>query len=264
MKHLLSIVVVGCLGTVSAVASADNHAPDDEKIQLTLPAKRWMVNALLEVNLSKDSAFEPVSIAPDVWYGVNDKLTLGVTHSGYGTAGFFGGVGNGICFTGESNGCAEVYQNLGLTGRYSLLRGDLAVALQGGAYIRTFDPFLLSMQAGALARWTSDRFSLLAQPMFTFGVTERDLGNKEILSIPVGVNIAATEKVSLGLQTGVVLPLQNTGDVWTIPASAVASYLLSQRYYLFGAFSLPTLLGGDAINDGVDARTLSLGFGYAL
>ncbi len=276
MKRYLPALIAACIGSAPGLVQADGQydpmaaptsAPTatDDGTQLTLPASRWLVNGLVEINLSDDNVFEPVSIAPDLWYGLNDDLTLGIVHSSYGINGLFGGVGSGLCLTGDGDGNCDpdVYTNLNIAARYSVQKGALPIAVTGSIGILDFDPFQLAVNIGAMARWASGSISAVVQPNFKFGLTERDAGNKEVLTLPVGVHYDVSKQLALGAQVALALPFDNTGDTWRIPVSVVGNYLVGQQWYVFGAFTLQSVVGGDLTPDAFDGRVLSLGVGYA-
>src|SRR5215468_2469323 len=89
----------------AAAASAGGEGGE----QLTLQKGRLVVNAYLGIGLSNGSAFKPITISPDLWYGVTDDITAGLVHSAVGTYGFMGGAGlaglagNSLCISGSSS-----------------------------------------------------------------------------------------------------------------------------------------------------------------
>lgn len=280
-KSMLAAAALGALATASAPigavfadttdASNDIRAelrpadPSQAGERMVLPMQRVLVQGFVEVNLSSDAALKPVSIAPDAWYGLDDALTLGLIHSTSGTTGFFGGVGSGLCITGSSNGCDSVYDNVGLAARYHLLSKPVVLAADAGVFVRDFDPFQLAVKAGVVGKWQVAKVSLLFQPNLFIGITERDSGNKELLNIPVAGMLSLTPTLGLGLQTGVVLPLSGTGDLWQLPVSIGARYMATGMLSVDGVFSLPLIAGGDAYaNTGFDARVLTLGVSVVL
>jgi hypothetical protein len=92
--QLRNLAVLGIvLSSGHAFAESEPSGPD----QLTMPKGKLLVDAFVELNLSKDNAFKPVSISPDVWYGVTNDLTLGLVHSSIGATGVIGGVGDALC-----------------------------------------------------------------------------------------------------------------------------------------------------------------------
>src|SRR6187431_1751683 len=99
-------------------AAKEDGAPTGERV--VLPAKRLYGRALLEIDLSADSAFDPVALAPDVYYGVSPDFTVGLVHSSVGILGVIGETGSSLCFTEK---CDGVYHNFGLDGRYQFLTG---------------------------------------------------------------------------------------------------------------------------------------------
>lgn len=259
-----------CSGSALAQEAAPQEtAPTAEPVttaverQLTLPGGKVFVDAFIEINLSKDFAFKPVSLAPDVWYGVSDDLTLGLVHSGRGATGLFGGFGDSLCLTGTSNGCAHVYDKVGLDARYHLLRsGGVTLAADGGLFAMSFDPFALSFKLGGIVRWQTDAISLEFGPSLLLGLTERGSGNKEVLTLPATFMYSLSPKLGLAAQLGMIVPFANT-DLYMFGASLGAQYFATDQLILDAAFSLPAIMGGSAVADGVDLRTFTLGVAYA-
>lgn len=255
----LAVMSIAMTGVVSA-----EEASDGVTDRMTVPKGTIRIDAFLEVNLSADSAFKPTSLAPDVWYGINDDLSVGLVHSGMGIGGFWAAAGNGLCFTGEDNGCAKIYDNLALLSRFHLLDGAVVLAGEGGLLINSLDPFTLGVKLGVTGRWQSGALSVIFAPSINIGITERDNGNKEILGVPVSVVYAATDSLGVGLQTGIVLPFDNTGELWRLPLSVGATFGINDKLSVGGAFSLIALAGGDLLPDAFDGRTFTLTAGYTL
>jgi hypothetical protein len=269
-QRFLGAALAALILTPAGVAHAQGEPEGDERHQMTMPKGQLLVRALLEINLSKDSAMEPVSLAPDFYYGVSDVLTVGVVHSGYGSGGFLGGFGNGLCLTGDTGGCAKVYDNVGLIGRYQFMDESVTLAADGGLIVRSFDPFQLSLRAGVVGAWRSGKVSVVFNPSLFLGVSERDgavmagTGNKEVLAAPVALMYQVSGALQAGLQTGVVIPFTDTGDTWQLPLSLGAQYAVNSRVAVLGAFSLPALAGGELVPTGFDVRSITLGgeFGF--
>jgi hypothetical protein len=260
-------------GAMAAPASAQDEGSPE--VQMTLPAGRVLIEAFFEANMSKELVFKPFSIAPDIWYGVNDDLTIGLVHSSHGAVGSFGGVGAGLCLAGEEKGCAMVYDNVGLDGRYHVWRQPgMALAVDGGLYAGPFDPFTLSVKLGAVGRWQSGGLSAELAPSVFIGMTQREpedgagvefvSGNKEIIHIPLSLFYAVMPKLGLGAQAFARVPTDHAGDTYNLGASLGAQYHANEQLRIDAAFTLPVLAGGDALETGADFRTLTLGVGYAL
>src|SRR5215831_12535101 len=56
--------------------------------RMTLPGGTFYINGVVETNLASGATGKPISLAPDLWYGASDKLTLGLVHSSRGSSGF--------------------------------------------------------------------------------------------------------------------------------------------------------------------------------
>jgi len=254
------LAIMAVVYSGSAVAQ---EAAATEELQLTLPGGKVFLNAFVEMNLSKGLAFKPVSIAPDVYYGVNDDLTLGLIHSGRGATGLFGSAGDGLCLTGKSNGCPKVYDNIGVDARYHLWRkGGIALAASGGFYAGALDPFTLSLKLGGIAHFRSKAFSFELGPSIFVGITKRSEGNKEVLSIPATFMYALPMRLGIAAQLGLFVPFSDTA-LTMFGASVGVQYFATDKLIFDAVFSLPALAGGSAVADGVDLRTFTLGVGYA-
>jgi len=256
----------GSADTTTGSASLDTSTmapgeglPAGATEQFTLPRGTLFLDAFLEINLSSDAAFKPVSLAPDLWYGVTDDLTLGIVHSSNGATGIIGGVGDALCLTGKDNGCASFYPGLGIDARYRL-KG--AFAFDGGLYVRDFDPFALAIKVGVVGRLRVSKLAIDVQPNLFLGLTERDSGNKELLTIPVTASYPVAPRLALYLQPALSTPFSDGRELWRLSLALGARFRVNDHLDLGLAFALPLLAGGPD-GTGADFRTLTLGAGYA-
>lgn len=233
-----------------------------ERLRMTLPEGRLLVQGSIQMNLSTDAAFKPVSLSPDVWYGLTEDLSLGLAHSSAGAGGFYGAAGTSLCLTGEENGCLDLYSNAALLGRYSLLDSGVGLAAQGGLVIGALDPFLLSVQLGVVGRWEMAPIAVVFQPSIQLGITERDAGNTDSLSLPVSAMYDVMPELAVGLQTGVTLGFEDIGNNWVVPMSLGGRYMVMPGVWAELVFSLPILVQGADNGPGAfDTRVLTLGGG---
>jgi hypothetical protein len=276
------VCVVLCGVLPSATAAADQEAETeagstpaaaaDGDVQLTLPKGRLVLDAYLAASLVSGAVFKPFALSPDIWYGATDKVTVGLIHSSVGATGFIGGANTPLCLAGSDGGCGDVYSGFGLDARYPLKAGPLALAADGGLYIRHFDPFQLALKIGAVGRWHSGKIAVEFAPNLFFGLTNRSggavgttsvAGNQEVFDLPATLLYAVTPKAALALQTGVILPLQSTGDLYAIPLSIGGHLHVNESLNVNLAFTLTALAGGSAQKTGFDGRSLTLGGTYA-
>jgi len=214
----------------------------------------------VQVNLSKDLVAKPISIQPDVWYGVMPKLEVGVAHSSMGLSGWWGGIGGGLCVTGTDNGCAKFYNGpVGVIAHYLLVEGGVDLAADAGVVIRALDPdMLLDLKLGVMGRWMSGKIMVMFNPNIWAGLTKRDAGNKEYLSIPVAVGYMVSPKLAAGVQTGITGPLDHFGDFYSIPVSLGAHFMVNDNLAAFGAFNLFRVAGFEGPG-AADLRGLTVG-----
>ena len=272
--RIVSVALVAASIAAAAPAAAQETVTEQ---QMTLPGSRFFVQVFAEASLSKDNAFKPFSLAPDLWYGVNDQITVGLVHSGRASTGLYGGAGNGLCLAGEDNNCPDVYANVGLDGRYHFYRsGGITLSGEGGLFAGPFDPFTAALKLGVVGRWQAGAIAVDAAPNIFIGLSEREpegdadvaigSNNKETVNLPISALYLLSSQIGLALQLGAVIPMQETGDLYTVGISLGGQYMLSNKMMIDAAFSLPMLVKGDAYEgvDALDVRTLTVGFGYAL
>jgi hypothetical protein len=216
----------------------------------------------IDVNLSKDFAGKPISITPDIWYGVMPKLQVGLAHSGMALTGFWaGGLGGGLCVTGEDNGCAKVYNGpVGLAANYGLLDdGKLALAADVAVIARALDPdFLLGAKVGVKGRYMAGKIGIGFNPNVYIGFTERDAGNKEVLNVPVDLGFMVNPKIMVGLQTGITGPLDGFGDAWSLPVSVGGVFTATPNINVGASFNLLRVASGVDGNEAFDNRSLTV------
>lgn len=243
--------------------------------------KVWITGPTVNVSLSTDAVAKPINLAPAIYYGVNEKLTVGITHSGGTTSltprpavlsfsipatpltpAITAAAGSGICVTGEDSGCPDAYRGIGLDAMFGLAAGKFSVAAHGGLDTVTFDPFTVALRVGALGNYmASDKLSIVFDPRISIGITERDGGNKESLDIPVWIWYHVNPKLGAFVSTGINGPLDGFGDAFSVPVGLGAMYKVNEKLGAGANFFFTNLAGK---NGGADGRSLGIVVDYAL
>ena len=235
--------------------------------RLTLPGGKFMLTAVVEANLAENAVGKPISVAPDLWIGVHDRFSFGIIHSARAATGFLTGAGSGLCFRGEGAcafGLGEVYTFAGAEARIGLTEGGFALAFMAGAQARAFDPELvLSGKAGFLARIHSSRIAIELAPAVYIGMTQRDF-NPDQFGAPVTIFLRLAGSFSLAVQGGVAFILDDVGNTWRVPAAAGFSWWVTPHVSFDAAFGLAAVADSDDATEAFDARTVTVGLGYAL
>jgi opacity protein-like surface antigen len=232
---------------------------------LTLPKGGLAVFVNLGVGMSKENAGDPISLSPDIWYGVSDQLSVGLTHSIYGLTGFWSGallgiLGPSLCLSGD--GCGDAYDVGAVQAKFGLKQdASMAFAAVGGLAYGISDPFTLSLRAGVEGVWRSGKIGVHFTPSIYIGLNERDAGNKESLHVPVSVMFAANPQLQVGVQTGIQGPLDGFGDSYSIPLGLGAIYMVNPNIMAGGAFMLERVAGFEGV-DAADLRSLSVFVGW--
>ncbi|MBA3462957.1 MAG: hypothetical protein H0T46_23580 [Deltaproteobacteria bacterium] len=265
MRRSLALIVAVLL--LAAGTAAADEAADKPRETMTMPKGKLVVNGFIEINLSENAAFKPVSLTPDVWYGVNDKLTLGLVHSSIAASGFVGGVADSLCITGLTRGCAKIYRNVGLKARYRL---KAPWTFDGGLLFPSVaQPTLVDIQAGASGRWRFKKIVVEFQPNLVIAVNQRSSGSDVLqprsqrLNLPGTVGYTVALKIELNAQLGLSVPTSSAGDFYTVPFSVGGRYMYKPNISFGLMFALPALLAGGKLTSGISTRTLILGVTYA-
>lgn len=257
-------------------------APTSALPPLTLGAGKIEIGGeTVTINLSADAVGKPISLAPAIYYGVNDKLTVGVTHDAGSTMWsprpafrtitivnpldptmtLTGVGGAGICLTGEDNGCNKVYDNVGLDALFSLAMGKFSVAAHGGLDVFSFDPFTLSLRAGVLGRYEiAPKIAVSFDPRISIGLTERDF-NKETIDVPAWLWFMASPKLAAYVSSGIAGPLDGFGDAFSIPLGVGANFNVNEKLSAGLDFQFLNIAGK---NSTADARAIGIRVGYKL
>lgn len=219
------------------------------------PAGQLWIRTLVGINASKGGFAKPFSIAPDVFYGVSDKLQVGLVHNG--PLGWQTFPGSGLCLAGDKNGCAKVYNNVGFDALYSLMNGSTDLSFHGAVYLAPLDPMAVAVTLGVAGKLhINDTMALFFDPALQIGVTKRDVGNnKERLYLPVEFQFQLQPQLALVAFTAIWGSLDGFGDSYVIPLGLGAFYNVNEMIDVGGRFSFDNLLGN---NSSADVRSISL------
>ena len=244
---------------------APEPAPAPPRPRLTLPKGKLGIALNIEANLSKDLAFKPVSLAPDISYGVTPKLTVMLVHSRFATTGFRGAAGSGVCITGKDNGCPKAYNNVGFEALFALLEDNLKVAANAGVHVVDLDQTWIDIKLGAKIRHDVGKLFITFLPSVYVGVNKRDEGNKGSLWAPVALWYKVIPKLALFVSSGIKGPISKFEDGFTIAVGGGGQYMVNKKAHVGASLIFPKVTGADAVPaKGADARYVQLWVGYTL
>jgi hypothetical protein len=198
------VVTHAVLGLAAATLGAGvAHADPDDVIARPLVLAPGAVEARVtaEINVQPRDIAHPMSLAPDVWYGLSPRWTIGLIHSDPSvdqiatTASF--------CVRESAiSPCDRLYRGSGLDVRFDALAGQLALAPRLRVLIRDIDPFKPAITLGALARWVHGRFSIAADPYLRLPLANHALGNRAALVVPLWLAVQPAARWAIALRTG--------------------------------------------------------------
>lgn len=230
---------------------------------VTLDAGKLNVAVNAEINTSSGKVAKPLSLAPDVSYGVSDDLTVSLVHSTFATTGFRGQAGRGLCLRSTDDGCTALYNNVGGEALYALAKGPFSAAANVGFHALNIDAGFYAAKVGAKVKYTAGQLVFSSQPSLFLGVTDRDKGNKESLFVPVLGQFKVSPQFLLGLGTGIKGPIWRFSNNWEVSLGASAVYNMSPALSLGASWTFGKLLGG-ADATGVDYRAVHVWGSYTL
>ncbi|HEY0479013.1 MAG TPA: hypothetical protein VGD37_15950 [Kofleriaceae bacterium] len=199
-------VVAAALGATMLAAPLARAEPDDvidDVIARPLVLAHGAVELRLtaEINVQPREVGQPTSLAPDAWWGVSPRWTLGLIHSDVSVDQI--ATSASFCVRqSEISACNRLYHGSGLDVRYGALAGDLAIAPRMRLLIRDIDPIKPAITLGALARWTRGRFAITIDPYVRLPLANHKEGNRAAIFFPLWFAIQPATGWALAMHTG--------------------------------------------------------------
>ena len=204
-------VVAASLGAaavlVASPARADegdppDDAPDDVIARpLVLEPDAVDLRLTAEINVEVRAIARPTALAPDAWWGISPRWTVGIIHSDPSVDQI--AVSASFCVReSDISTCGRLYHGSGIDVRYSAFSGDLALAPRVRALIRDVDPVKPALTLGALARWAHGRFAITTDPYLRLPLANHTLGNRAAIVLPVWFAVQPAAGWAIALHTG--------------------------------------------------------------
>jgi len=202
---------------------------------------------LVRINISRDSAFEPVELPVNFFWGVADRVMIGITHE-HGLR-----LNSGV----PDPKFRDTYNDVGFGSVIFLAGGrNFEVDLHAGVPFKQLSPDLyVGVQAGILGRANiSERVAFVYDPSVYVAMNRRDLGNGDELHVPIWFYFQPTPVVAPFVGTGVHGPFEHFGDNFTIPFEAGLLFTVARGVHIGGMLNFPNALGKHAT---LDSRELT-------
>jgi hypothetical protein len=280
---LLRAAAAAALLAAFAPARAEEspEAPGEDKnawpIELTkrpLTAARGLLELWLPLQLNSTGAtWQPVTLNPSLVYGITSRWEIGVRNI------------VGLCFGGESNGCPNVYGDVGAFTRVRLGRpAGIDLAVQGGLdWVHIQEPTNWAAWGGVVLRAGGGILVVTLAPSVSFGLKDRDgipsrvqpiawnagsydlvtaeatFDNREHLSTPATLQLQLGRVLAVEVGVSLEGPLdpQSTtfaNEYWIpVGAAVILTPLLSLD--VGAAYTMPRLWGN---NTARDVKTVSI------
>ncbi len=250
MKKLKTtcLALVLSLGILPRVA----HAQEWTRQSFLLPKGGFEITGeparpeILRINMSKDSAFKPVEVPIDFFWGVSDDVMIGITHE------------RGPRFNTAPNDGKfhNFYDDVGFGAVIYLAGGrNYEVDLDTGIPFHRLTPELwVGARVGVLGRANiSDKVDFVYDPGVYVGFNRRPEGNGDDLFIPIWFYFQPTDTIAPFVGTGLNGPFKRFGDNFTIPLEGGVLFTVARGINIGGVLRFPQALGK---NNTLDRREL--------
>ncbi len=259
MKSKITLVFAAALAFfVSTTASAQeftrrSFVTPEHAVDLTgMPARPMMAG----LDISENGNLTPFHFPIHVYFGVTDRLALGVIHE-IGPFFPFGG----FCPNCDSNrNNWGVYDDIGMGILYSIIREqnfELDFNGDAPAFLRFSHQVLLAVRGGVLGRVNlGDVVALVFDPSLQIGLSGRPDrpdgtgGNKDFLWLPAWFYFQVNEKVAPFVGTGIGGKLEGFSDNLTIPLEGGCIVSVTPKVDVGGVFQFYNLMGHGGNADG--------------
>ena len=233
------------IGTLLAIAAPARAAPDDLVARPIVLAPGELDAELVgEIDLAPGEVFHPTSLAPDAWFGLSDRLTVGVFHSDPSVDRIEPGAS--FCLITEGTGCDRLYHGGGIDARYEVLAGGLSVAPRARLWLRDVDPARPAMTLGAHVQWTHGRQAVVGDPYLQIGLANTGAGNRAELVLPVTWSIQPARRIAIDVRTGWNADVAVWRDGWHVPAYLGVRALATGELELGAAVGFQSVFGPQA------------------
>ncbi|MEO8706154.1 MAG: hypothetical protein ABI867_39355 [Kofleriaceae bacterium] len=251
------------LSCVASTAFADDPVSDAPAGQYAVgrdvqsPAGMFSARILLAVNLEKGESGEPISLAPDLYYAISDRVQIGLLHTD--PMGWQTRPGVGLCLTGEDSNCPSVYDNVGFDLMLGLGSNDFPLSAHGSLFLDSFDPERTHLALGVAGKLHfSPRAALFFDPKIAIATDSRDV-NDDVLYVPVELQFQLAAPTTFKLVGGFIEGLSDFGDTYRVPVGIGLVQNLTKHLDLGARFSFDNLLGKQADEvDRADERSLAI------
>jgi hypothetical protein len=217
--------------------------PDDVNGRpLVLDGGQLEARLTVEANLATGELGHATSLAPDVWWGVTSRWTVGVIHGRSSVDRFEPGAS--FCLVKGDRflygGCDRSYVGGGLDVRWGALPWLAPRVRLLVDHLAVWKP---ALTLGALTRWMHGRWSISGDPYLQLGIANTDRGNRAALFLPIAFTVQPTCRWALSAHSGWNSDLAVWTDGWHIPFALSVLARATEHVDLSAMVGFASLLG---------------------
>ena len=207
--------VTVALGAAVVLITGPARAEPDDLVSrpLVLDRNTFDLRLTMAMNVQPRTAGRPMTLAPDAWWGITPRVTIGIIHSDASLDQI--ATSASFCVReSENSTCDRMYHGSGIDVRVAVMSGEFAIAPRARLLIRDLDPFKPAVTLGSMLRWTRGRFAITSDPYLRLPLANGALGNRSAMMLPLWLAVQPAAGWALALHTGVASDLAVMRDGW--------------------------------------------------
>jgi hypothetical protein len=242
VNELKTVTLASAFAVALALAPRPAQAQEWTRQSFLLPKGDFEITGsparpdLVRMNLSKGSAFQPVEFPINFFWGVSQRVMIGITHE------------HGLRLNSGNPDpkFKDTYNDVGF-GSVIFLGGshNFEVDLHAGVPLHQLSPVVfVGAQVGILGRANvSRKVALFFDPSLYFGFNQRDTGNGDELHLPIWVYFQPTHIIAPFVGTALEGTLKNFGDNFRIPLEGGVLFTVAHGVHIGAMLRFPNALG---------------------
>lgn len=214
----------------------------------TMPAGVVQVFAPMQISLVPKEIGKPIFWAPNISWGVSDKVTLRLLH---GEAYRAPDSVAGLCFTGQTGGCPNVYNNVSADAVVGLLStSSFSLTANTGWSVSNTSSLSFGVMLGTVAEISiGENLAMQLEPSLLVALNRQSQDNPHRFGITARAFLQASKPLLVFSLLGLFSPFEDFVNRHVAPVGAGFLYALGPNVDLGLQLTFTNLLGAAASFD---------------
>ncbi len=219
-----------------------------------MPAGVVQVFAPLQISLVPKEIGKPTFWAPNISWGLSDTITLRILH---GEAYRAPDSVAGVCFTGQSGGCPNVYNNVSADAVVALISSSsFSLTGNAGLSLANTSPLSFGVIVGTVAEMSvGEKLALQLEPSLLVALNRQAMDNPHRFGITARAFVQASKPLLLFSLMGLFSPFEDFANQHVVPIGGGFLHALGPNVDLGLQLTFTNVLGAQA---SLDDRQLTI------